>query len=329
MAVATGTAILGAAALGAGGSVMAARSQGGSSESGMTLPPQLQYEMLQSSTKSLQFMEQNYEKIGELSAAYDARINTIAAGIEGTMLSEDVMKQLTESSANIALQLGAGAEDLIANGFLDEDDIRRIEELDQYNDQDFVDQQFEQEHDQQRSALEQQLLRDGRSMAEIAQTLSVFDSQKSVERQQRGEILRSGTFDRGLATLSAKQDIRAQNFGQLSDVFRGQQQLVAGQQNSLFNLANLRQNQAATQSGLIDQQQGVLSQQQEQYDAVGAYKLRDAKGENGQVAAIRRGESYDAYADSRQKRKSEERAREKRERDIRFTENKSSPFNNQ
>lgn len=233
---------------------------GGQDVSGMTLPPALEINMLRNSKSNLEMLQNNIGQIDNLIKAYNQRIDLISKGIEGTIPDEVLSKEIANNSAQIALGLGADAQQLIESGFLDAEDIQRIEQLDQLSSQEFKDEAFEQEFSQQRAALEQQLLRDGRSLAEVSQTLMQFDSQKAVERQQRGEILRQGAFGRGLATLQAKSGLRQQGFQQALGALQAGQQQTAMTQNSFGNLANLAQMQ----------QQGVLQGMNTQANFAGA-----------------------------------------------------------
>lgn len=248
--------------------------------SGMTLPPALQAEMLKEVQNSLTAIRNNEADMDKLIESYNERISLIEKGINSTIPSEQVLSQLTENSANIALQLGASAEDLIANNFLGEDDIARIKELDALNKQDFKDEALEQDIRDRRNRIEQQLLRDGRSEAEIAQTLSLVDSQAAIERQQRTEILRQGAFGRGLQTLQTSAGLRAQNFGQVTNSLGAQQGILGSAQNQFANLANIGSQQIG-----VNQQQTQLNQQgalttQSLFDRLGQFKFSNSNGGN-------------------------------------------------
>lgn len=256
-------------------------------ESGMTLPPTLQLEMLQGARRSFEMLQKNMASVDDIVKAYDERIDLISKGIQNTIPESEVLEQLTNNSAKIALGLGADAQQLIEDGFLDQDDIERIEALDQLNDQEFVDQQFEQEFSQQRAALEQQLMRDGRSMAEISQTLMQFDSQKAVERQQRGESLRTGAFNRGLATLQAQSGLRQQNFNNALQGFNAQQQVLGNAQNQFGNLANIAGQQAQMNFSGMNQQVNMAGARQSLFNSLGQFKLSQRLSEEAMTGSTR------------------------------------------
>ena len=256
-----------------------------SSETGLSLPPALQQALLESSQQNLELLRNSVSQIDTLIKNYDSRIDMINKGIEGTIPESSLLKELTQNSADIALSLGADAQQLIDNGFLDADDVSRIEELDQFNDQEFVDQQFEQEFKGQRDALEQQLLRDGRSLAEVSQTLSVFDSQKSVERQQRGEVLKQGAFNRGIQTIQARSGLKQQNFNQTLQGFQAGQQVIGNAQNQFGNLANLAQSQGNFAIGGFNAQANFAGVQQNLFESLGQFQL---DGEETKENAVQR-----------------------------------------
>ena len=266
--------IIAATAISAGASLIGGLFGGnGSSESGMTLPPAQEAAMLRDATKNLELLRNNISQVDKLIANYNDRINLITKGIEGTIPDAELTQQITQNSAQIALGLGADAQQLIEDGFLDAEDIARIEELDQLNNQEFVDEQFEQEFSNQRAALEQQLMRDGRSLAEISQTLMQFDSQKAVERQQRGETLRQGAFNRGLATLQAQSGLRQQGFQNVLSSFQAGQQQQQQTLQGFANLANLAQAQNQTNMDANIQQTNLIGAQQSLYNQLGQFKF--------------------------------------------------------
>lgn len=262
---------------------------GKKTESGYKLPPAMELEMLRSSKDNLAMLSQNIDQIGQLMKSYDQRINLITKGIEGTIPSDELNRQITENSAQIALGLGADAQQLIQDGFLDQDDIARIEELDELNSQEFTDEAFEQEFKQQRAALEQQLLRDGRSLAEVSQTLMQFDSQKAVERQQRGETLRQGAFNRGLTTLQMQSQLRQQGFGNVLQSFQASQMQNQSTQQGFNNLAQLATMNNQTQMQGISGQTNLAGAQQGIYDQLAKYKL-----DNNNVQSVYDPEGYAA-----------------------------------
>jgi hypothetical protein len=229
----------------------------------------------------------NIAQVDDIMAAYNERIDLLTKGIENTIPESEMLEQLTNNSAKIALGLGADAQQLIENGFLDQDDIERIEALDQLNDQEFVDQQFEQEFSQQRAALEQQLMRDGRSMAEISQTLMQFDSQKAVERQQRGESLRTGAFNRGLATLQAQSGLRQQNFNNVLQGFNAQQQVLGNAQNQFANLTTIAGQQAQMNFSGMNQQVNMAGARQSLFNSLGQFKLSQRLSEEAMTGSTR------------------------------------------
>lgn len=263
-------------------------------ESGLTLPPALEAEMLKRSSQELQNLGSYIDQIGSVIDTYNTRINTIQQGLEGTIPSTELQRQLTENSANLALRLGANADELVANGFLDQDDIKRIEELDTIRSQEFVDQAFEQEFSQQRQALEQQLMRDGQSRAEIAQTLAVFDSQKAVERQQRGDILQQGAFQRGLAALSAQQGSRQLGFGLAQGALSAQQGILQNVQGVYGTMANMQTGAAQLGMAGIQNQAGLGQLQQGLFNQLGQFKF------SGQTKSMLKNDGAFGYGDPTQ-----------------------------
>lgn len=249
-------------------------------EQGLTLPPALMKKMLDGASKDLDMYNSNIKLIEDTVNTYTDRINLLEKGIEGTIPPEQILQDLTMNSAQLALNIGLEAKDLVANGFIDEDDVARIEELDKIRSDEFVDEAFEQDFKQQRDALEQQLLRDGRGQAEISQTLSLFDSQKAVERQQRGDILQQGSFNRALTVLQQQQNSRLNGFNMATGALNTQQGIINSARDGYNILGNMAGNKLDANAAMVAGQSTLMNQKQQLFQNLGQFKF-DNGGSGG------------------------------------------------
>lgn len=264
-----------ATAINVGGQIIGGLFGNQSEESGMTLPPTLQLEMLRGSKQAFEMIQRNIADVDDLIASYDQRIQLIQEGIENTIPESQMLEQLTNNSAQIALKLGADAQDLIDNGFLDSEDIDRIKQLDEISSQNFRDEAFEQDYEKQKMALKQELRRQGVTGSAYEMTLNKWEADKSVERQQRTEILRQGSFNRGLQTLQAQSALRQQGYGNVLQGFGAQQQILGNAQQQFGNLANIAGQQVQMGFAGMNQQANLAGVRQNLFNSLGQFKLSE------------------------------------------------------
>lgn len=249
-------------------------------ETGLTLPPALEAQMLYQSSQNLQMMRDQIGQVDQLVDHYTRRIDTYQEALQAGRLDDNMRTALTESAAGIAISLGKDAEFLKENGWLNEDDIARIEELDEIRDGTEIDKAFEADHDKQRAALEQELMRNGASHSVVAQTLMQFDSDKAVERQHRGEMLKDSKFNRALTTFQQVQHSRGLGLSQAGMAMIAMNNQL-DRDNSLIS-GQLALDGTRLEAGMkgMEAQRGIAQEIQGQFDSLAEYKFSNEAKRN-------------------------------------------------
>jgi len=118
---------------------------------------------------------------------------------------------LRDSNIRLAQSLGQDAQSLIDNGFLDADDVDDLQFLADLESQDFTDPRLENQLNDERARLEQDLRRQGASAAVRAQALANFDRTAEESRFTRAEELRTGAFQRTAGRIDIRSGLRQSN----------------------------------------------------------------------------------------------------------------------
>jgi len=252
---------------------------GGSSESGMTLPPSLEFRMLNDSFAQFQRMEQDYQRAQQLTQFYENKFNSLSEQMLAGIPSDQIRKNMATQTAELASQLGMPIGDAIKNGFLSQDDVDDIASLKELESQDFKDPAYEQARDQQKQQLMQNLQRQGASPQQISQALLDFENTSTIGRFQRSEELREHRAGMITNRMGVRQDTQKMWFDMGSSAINTQMNLQTGWGNQLANAATMAQ--SAYQVGVtgVGLNAALRGEQQGQYDKLGQYKFsKDAKG---------------------------------------------------
>jgi hypothetical protein len=240
------------------------------------LPPAYELQMLKEFENSLKLIQESYGKFDQISREYVDRIDLIDAGLANQIPSDQLQKQLAESSARIALGLGQNAEELVKNGFLTADDIadlQKVRELDGASLDDLV--SAAPEIDKGRKQLEQELARNGVSPAARAMALQDFTMNAT-------DVVRNRRFQ----DMEVKSNLRNQGFSQTM----GTQQALASELGRIQNVYGMRSQLSsekfATQAGAQMSKLSLSDAAMQRYERLGKFKLSDRTREaldSGQV----------------------------------------------
>lgn len=275
-----------AAGITAGASLLGSAFGGNKSQStGYTLPPLLEFQMLEDTQQSLMQLDQDIQQVDQVSQAYEKRINSLKALNDATIPKEEALAQLRESSMQIGMAMGASAEELVSNGFLDQEDIDDLAEMEAIAAEDFTDPRLDNELQDQKARLMQDLARSGAGPSQINQAMAQFERDAMEKRFTRSQELkqsqtgliqsriatRSGLRQEGLQSVMQAQNSLFQNLGFARE---GMNQQVGFEQ----SIANMGLQRLQARSGL-------RQEQQQMYQNVGAFKLS-----KGTKRALERGE---------------------------------------
>lgn len=174
-----------------------------------SLPPEYEAQMFQYFADALAHNQFLVDQNRQLYSAYDQRMAAVEGYYKGTMPRADAVRALTDTSQRIAQAFGGSVEDAIANGFLDSDNEEILrgasEEYRMARDvesQDYRDPRLENQLNDQKRQLEQDLARSGVGPAQRAIALQQFDRSAEEQRFTRAEELRTGITQRAGARMS-------------------------------------------------------------------------------------------------------------------------------
>ena len=203
---------LGAAA---GGVAQGLMSGGGSSESGYSLPPELEIQMLKQFQDSLSQTEAQKQQNSQMLDLFNRRADTLYKAMQGTMPSADAMKSLTASSSEIAMAFGGSASEAIKAGFLDAGAAKAanliqeregqmhdyqqgiLDNLKTMEASNWVDPAVQHQQEDQRRQLQQDLQRQGVSPAGQQAAMTQFDRGAQDQLFARSQDLKNNLTQRG------------------------------------------------------------------------------------------------------------------------------------
>lgn len=232
---------------------------GGEETSGISLPPEFELGLIQQFSQSMQqiqFLSQQNQIIYD---AYRQQNQSLQAALSGTIPSDQALRTLTDTTQQIAQAFGGDALAAIQSGFLDQDSAKYaglIEEregafqnaVQQVQSGQFKNPVVENQINDQRRQLEQDLARSGVSPAQRSIALSQFERQASELRfnagqsfvQTQGQALGAST---GALQTAAGTSLSGRQFGfqrAVTGYQTGLNQLQFAQQ-GMAGLASLQQ----------------------------------------------------------------------------------------
>lgn len=251
---------------------------GGGSEQGMTLPPSLEFRMLNDMYTQFEQMKQDYSRISNTATAYEKKFNTLAQGIEANLPPEEMRRELARSTAELAQGLGMPIAEAMKQGFLTDMDMEDINKLKELETAEFRDPGYDKDRADQRQQLVQNLQRQGVSGQQLSQALASFDNETTIGAFNVAEQLRGSRSALISNRIGMRQGLQQQNFG-FGQQALGAQLGALGQYTQIAGAAGQMYGQGmqtfATGLGL---QSALRGEQRDAYSTIGQYKFsKDAK----------------------------------------------------
>jgi len=249
---------------------------GGSSEQGITLPPALEFRMLNDSIRDFQRIEQDYARAQQLTQHYEQKFNKLSEMMLAGVPPDNIRREMATQTAQLATQLGMPVGDAIKNGFMSQEDLDDMAQLKELESEDFTDPRYEQERAQQQQRLMADLQRRGASPAVIQQALTDFENTSVMGRFTRSEELREHRAGMISGRMGLRQNTQKMWFDMGSSAINTQMNVQTGWGNQLANAGAM--SQSAYQAGVagIGINQQLRGEAQGKYDALGQYKLSGA-----------------------------------------------------
>lgn len=267
----TGT--IAAAGIGAVGGFAESIFGSGSQVSGLEIPGAYEIDLLSTIDENITQIEADRARVAELAAAYETRTETYRGILEGTIPNTVALNALRDTSASIALNMGQSTQELVANGFLDQEDVDDLAALEKLDREDFADPALEAKLAEQKARLEQELTRDGVGPSGIAQALTQFEQDAEISRFQRANELRR---ERGASInqrIGIRSGLREQGFNRATQGFS----LLSSELNRIGSTAsalqNMNQNQLSAGANLVSMNQALRGERFSQYQALGEFDL--------------------------------------------------------
>jgi hypothetical protein len=269
----------GVGALASVGSSIYGATQSGSGGAALSLPPELEIQMLDDMQMDFDRMNMNFGKIESLTAAYDDRMQTVTDMINGVMPEADGIQALQDNTLAMATMFGDSVQELMDSGFITEDVQSELDNLRAMEGEDFTDPALEQDLAEQKRQLEQQMVRDGIGPAQRANALRQFEQGATESRFTRKQELLNNATQRGMARIGATLQARGQGVSEAMQMFGA---TVTGM-NALFDqygqgasaLAGIAGGRLTAGQQGIETSQGIMSDRQNRYTSVGAFTLSD------------------------------------------------------
>ena len=309
-----GTAIGAGAGAIAGGIAGLFGGGGSKTSSGYTLPPAYEAQLLSYFDSAQQNYAQQLSQIQSAMSAFRNKISLLDKGIAGTIPPKELTSQLAQHNAQLANALGMSAEDLVSNGFINEDDKSTLDQMRALSDSGntYTDPQLQNQLNDQRAQLNQTLAQQGASPAARAQALAQFDRDAQQQIFARSQNLKQTQSSLLGNTLNASLGAKNQGFNQAVGAFGVGQNQLQYVQNSLLNrgsLANMGlQGFLAGNQAVNNQigQQGALFNQVGQFKLSGETKNNIKKGAYNSNSAFSRDPNFDYRAIQEAERKKKE-----------------------
>jgi hypothetical protein len=273
-----GTAV-GAVAGGLLGGVAGLFGGGGSTETGLTLPPSLEFRMLNDAYTNFQRMEQDYKRTQQLTAFYEQKLNSISQQMLAGVPPDQIRSDMARQTADLAKNLGMPIGDALKNGFLSQDDIDDMKALKELESADLRDPRYEQAREQQKQQLMQNLQRQGASPQQISQALLDFENTSTIGRFEVADQMRTSRSALISNRMGMRQDSQRMWFDMGSSAINTQMGVQNSWGNQLANAGAMTQSAYQVGATGIGMNAALRGEMQNQYNQLGQYKFsKDAKG---------------------------------------------------
>lgn len=291
---------LGLAAAGSG--LSAAMGGGGGGGQKLELPPELMLQYINQSQTSLTQINDNIGKIDTMTAVYNSQLDTISKAVNGMMPSEEAVKSLQQQTMDMAKKVGMTAQQLLDNGLMTPEAAKSMQGLEQERAKleterqalagkigaESQDPALIRKQQEQRSQLQQDLMRQGIRGGELQQKLAQFDKLAREERYTQGinefnqgsQIFGLGQqqLQAGSSLLGQRLGAEAQGFQAISGLSAQQQaayELLYGQRGSgISALANIEGERFVAGRQAILDQSALQDQAQQIFQRLGNYNYR-------------------------------------------------------
>lgn len=251
---------------------------GGSKESGLRLPPELEFRMLEDAFRQFDQIKQDYERASKMYDTYEQRFNLLAQSSEANLPPEEMRRALAKNSADIALSMGQNIDDLIKNGFLSAEDKADIDSLKNLESQEFRDPRYDQARDQQKQQLLANLRRGGVEGEQLTQALANFDNESILGAFSRGEELRTAQAARIGNRIGISSGLRQQGFGMAQGTLNSQLGALGSYGNMIGQTAGLYGMGMQAGTAGLAANQGLRGEGQNLYNQLGEYSFsKDSK----------------------------------------------------
>lgn len=266
-------AVIGGAVGAVGGGLMGAFGSNGKSESGLKLPPELEFKMLEDSFNSMNQVKNDYAKAESMYKAYEDRFTMLAQAAEANLPPEETRRALAKSSADIALNMGLSLQDAVKNGFLTQSDEEDLNSLKALESQDFRDPAYDASRVQQKQQLMQNLQRQGASPQQISQALTDFDNTSVLGAFSRSEELRQSRAGLISNRIGIRSGLQQQNFGMAQSAVGTQLGVLGQSSQQIQGAANLYGMASQSGSAGLQTSQALRGELQNQYNQLGEFKF--------------------------------------------------------
>lgn len=277
------SAALGVAALGTG-VAGAAMGGGGSGGGQLRLPPELEIKFLEQSEQQLAQTQQDLQRTTQLEQQFNQRLDTLQGMIEGSIPEADGIRALQDNTRNLAQAFGGDTQALIESGFLTPEIAQELSDLRALESEDLKDPALENQINEERQKLEQDLARAGVSPAQRSQALRQFERSAEEQRFGRAEELRSGKTQRGLSRISAGLQARESGFQQALSGFgassSGLEQLFGQRSSGIGALGDLAGSRFGAGQQTLQNRAGLRAEGRDVYQQLGGFdfsgRVKDA-----------------------------------------------------
>ena len=249
---------------------------GSKQESGIKIPQEFEFEMLDSLSADLARSDEAMAQLDQIAQVFNQRMEVIQNSIDAQIPDNELQTQLRDTNIQLAQALGMSAKELAANGFMTEAEAADMEELDRLQSADLTDPRLENDLAEQKARLEQELRRGGASPAVRAQALARFEKDAEEARFTRSNALRNeqGQFIQN--KIGIRQSIMGNNINQITGAIGTNQGLLSNYNNLNVQRANLAGQSASMGQSIINSQNAQGAYKQQSFAQLGEYKLSGA-----------------------------------------------------
>jgi len=255
---------------------------GSQTQQGYTLPPAYEAQLLSYFDQSQNSMQGQMSQLQQIMGAYQQKIQTLDAGIQGTMPPAQMTQALAQSNMQLAQSLGMSGQDLVKNGFMSSADAQTVQQMQDLTNQGnmYTDPSLQNQLQDQRRQLDQNLTSQGASPATRAQALAQFDRSAQEQMFQRSQDLKTTQSSLLSNTLQASLGAKMQGFNMATNSLQAGQGQIGQVQQGLGLQAGLAQQGLQGMLSGQQQQQNIMGAQGQLFNQLGQFKLSSLTSSN-------------------------------------------------